>query len=430
MVRPKARNVTTSERREQELRVQLSKSFPELGASSGPRVEADPWEWSEGFGEYGDQVRLSRNRQRPELFDYQDELVSNILELIEGAGTGLISLPTGAGKTRTAVVAILEAMAKGVARRAIWLAPSQELVDQAFLTCADLWQGHGAAPDLVLSRGKAPPQDAVAIWVTTPQAIYAGGTRHGGLPWDLTVFDEAHQLGAPTFRQAVSQIAGKGASESEPSLLGLSATPGRVDPRETEDLVSLFRGRLLVSGRLKPNPVRVLQRRGILARVKPRRLTRNILDLGDESGRLVVAARACERLATLGRRILVFTQSVAGARVLAEVLSSRGVGAAAMDAGLNRRERQGRLKLFERGDVRVVTNQRLLAAGYDLPSITDVVITGRVGSPILFEQIVGRAARGPRVGGASVATVWDFDDHFAIHGLPQSYYRYREYDWG
>jgi DNA repair protein RadD len=77
----------------------------------------------------------------------------------------------------------------------------------------------------------------------------------------------------------------------------------------------------------------------------------------------------------------------------------------------------------------VLANQHLLAVGYDCPAVTDVVIQNKISSLILFEQIVGRAARGPLTGGSRVASVWEFEDHLALHGLPQSYYRYRDYDW-
>ena len=97
---------------------------------------------------------------------------------------------------------------------------------------------------------------------------------------------------------------------------------------------------------------------------------------------------------------------------------------------MNRDEvRLSRLRAFERGDLSVIVNKRLLATGYDCPTVRHVILATRIGSAILFEQIVGRATRGPLVGGHARSTVWEFDDHLAAHGLPQSYYRYSDYDW-
>jgi superfamily II DNA or RNA helicase len=244
---------------------------------------------------------------------------------------------------------------------------------------------------------------------------------------DLVVFDEAHRLGARTFRTAANALLET--REAPPALLGLSATPGRVDPEETEDLVSLFGGSLLKSDRLSPNPVRVLQKRGVLSKLSFKPLGKRPPPPEAEGKRIVVATRACRALEARGRKILVFAASVPGALVLAEALQSVGVSAAAVHSELTSTERKRAISNFAADKVRVLVNHRLLATGYDCPAVSDVVITSRISSPILFEQIVGRAARGPRTGGSPIGTIWEFDDNLGVHGLPQSYYRFRDFDW-
>jgi DNA repair protein RadD len=363
---------------------------------------------------------------RPTLFDYQADIVSQIADLQRGER--LIALPTGAGKTRTAVTAVLARTAHGGVRRAVWLAPTTELVEQAFDTTRDLWRDFGTLDRLLLTRKLDVPADWSGPTVTfsTPQAVHARVVRRrADFIFDLVVFDEAHQLGADTFRAAVASVRDLG----EVPLIGLSATPGRVDSRETEDLVQLFSGNLITSSLLDPNPVRTLQRRGVLARLEFRRLTKRPVNAGDEVRRLRIGLNACRTLVRNPSRVLVFTASIAGAIVLAEALRTFGVAAASVHSGLSRQDRVQRLADFARGDLDVVTNQRLLATGYDCPAITDLLLLSPVSSPILFEQMVGRAARGPLTGGARTATVWELDSHLEMHGLPQSYYRYRDYEW-
>jgi len=53
-------------------------------------------------------VSLVRNAERPSFFDYQADLMSRMVHLLQSSGTALLSLPTGAGKTRTAIAAVLE----------------------------------------------------------------------------------------------------------------------------------------------------------------------------------------------------------------------------------------------------------------------------------------------------------------------------------
>ncbi|MFP3881920.1 MAG: DEAD/DEAH box helicase [Actinomycetota bacterium] len=411
-------------RQAEKLRAELRSAFPDIDSNEATFdvTEKDPETWS-------DIIRLRRSALRPALFDYQTELAEAVVALT--TEEALVALPTGAGKTRTAVAATLGGIARRRFRRVAWLAPSVELVDQALDTFESLWLYQGDVDELVLSRIDTSDIDAPLVLVTTPQAIYARRRENRESQWDLIVFDEAHQLGARTFREAV-QILRESGSElqrRDVPLVGLSATPGRVDPRETEDLVSLFGGNLLRSRYLDPNPVKVLQRRGVLARLRFSLMTKSSIPLENEADRIRIAARATADFVSRGRRPLAFTATVPGAVVLAEALRSVGVRAGAAHSGLSRIERKEMIASFAKGDLDVLTNQRLLVTGYDCPAVSDVLILGRIGSAVMFEQIVGRAARGPLTGGSRTATIWDFDDHLSIHGLPQSYYRYRDYDW-
>jgi superfamily II DNA or RNA helicase len=148
-----------------------------------------------------------------------------------------------------------------------------------------------------------------------------------------------------------------------------------------------------------------------------------------EEGRIPEVVDLCIKLAERNRRVLVFSGSVAGAIVTASALRSCGVGSEAVYSELGTSERDSRISRFGSGEISVLVNQRLLATGYDCPAVSDVVIASKIGSPVLFEQIVGRGARGPKTGGGSRSTIWQFEDHLALHGLPQSYYRYRDFDW-
>lgn len=372
-------------------------------------------------------IRLERHALRPALFDYQRDLSEQVVALLEERRSGLLALPTGAGKTRTAVVGLLSAYVQSYVSRTVWLAPSIELVDQAAATFEAVWREFGRVGDLLLERGSDPPRADAAVWLATPQAVYAKSRRGRSLgDWDAVVFDEAHQLGARTYRAAVDRLRRSG-NGRRVGVLGLSATPGRISEDETEDLVDLFDGRLLRSRRLAPNPVVALQRRGVLARLKFEAL--EPVAPGDLVGRFLRIAEVAREVAGRGGRLLAFTSSVPEAIVLSEVISSAGLPALAVHSLYSGSARRAALDAFARGDVRGLVSQRLLATGFDAPGVTDLVLVTRIGSPILFEQIIGRAARGPRVGGSPTAVVWDFDDNLGVHGFPKSYYRYQEFDW-
>lgn len=372
-------------------------------------------------------VRLVRDKLRPKLFPYQSELSRAFVDLVNHRRDGLIALPTGAGKTRTAVNAILASLVDLEVRRVIWLAPSTELVDQAASTFSNLWVEFGSAPDIDVDRTLSSfSSGRNSVLFTTPQAIYSASKRGklNASGVQIVVFDEAHQLGARTFLDSVDAIR---AQSPDAVLVGLSATPGRVDPRETDELVDYFGGNLVVSPSLSPNPVKTLQRFGVLAQLKFRDVPKNKSD--NEATRITTTLKLLEKLHESGSRVMVFSESVAGAIVVAELARASSIPANAVYGELSEGERRRRIAQFGAGTVSVLTNQRLLATGYDCPAITDLVLIGKIGSPILFEQVIGRGARGPLTGGSRVTRIWQFDDHLKIHGLPNSYYRYVDFDW-
>ena len=387
-------------------------------------------------------LSLRRASMVPSLFDYQEDLVSQFSDLCTSKGksnVGLLTLPTGGGKTRTAIVALLRLITHQRVKRALWLAPTKELLSQAVETATASWHAYGEACDIELVRadlaGGFSEEMSAGICFATPQMLASRIKKREVPPADVVVFDEAHHVEAPVFRAALSQM--KDVSGS--TIIGLSATPGRSDEEETNRLVSFFDGNLLWSRLLKPNAVQVLQRRGILARLTFRDIPAprsSQLPKASISGRALALDlerfRSTVRLvkrASKKDRVLVFSASIRHAQALETVLQREGVSARTVSAYSTDDHRRETLSLFSQGAVSVVLNQSLLATGYDCPAVRHVVLTTRIGSPILFEQIVGRASRGPLVGGNARSDVWQFEDHLKIHGLPTSYYRYEDFDW-
>jgi len=368
---------------------------------------------------------LYRSTLRPSLFDYQLELAQKLLSVYESRGQALISLPTGAGKTRTAVYGVLEILKKNPSARIVWLAPTIELLDQAHDTLVSLWKDFGDVAELHVSRS-LPGFNFAGVWVSTPQAIHKIEDKALLGNWDLIVFDEAHQAVANTFKRSIVDL--RGAELRRAALVGLSATPGRTGDEATRALVDLFQDNLLISTKLGSHPVEFLQTRAILANLKFNLLS-NVDSAVDDFERLRVLHIKTSELVSSGRKCLIFTRSISDAKILTAALKAFGVSAEFVDGELPDSERQARLGRFATGETDVIVNQKLLTTGYDCPAVSDILIQHKISSSILFEQIVGRAARGPMTGGEHESRIWQFDDHLAIHGLPSSYYRYKDFEW-
>jgi superfamily II DNA or RNA helicase len=134
-------------------------------------------------------------------------------------GRGVVVLPTGAGKTHVAVLAI-----DATRRSTLVVAPTLDLVRQWY----DLLRATFAVPIGVVGGGD---HDVQPITVTTYDSAYLH-MEHLGARFGLLVFDECHHLPGPTYAL--------GARLSlAPYRLGLTATPERADGREAELVADL-----------------------------------------------------------------------------------------------------------------------------------------------------------------------------------------------
>ncbi len=129
-------------------------------------------------------------------------------------GRGVVVLPTGAGKTHVAVMAI-----DATRRSTLVVAPTLDLVRQWY----DLLRATFAIPVGVVGGGD---HDVQPITVTTYDSAYLH-MEHLGARFGLIVFDECHHLPGPTYALA-SRLA------VAPYRLGLTATPERTDGRDAE----------------------------------------------------------------------------------------------------------------------------------------------------------------------------------------------------
>lgn len=127
---------------------------------------------------------------------------------------GVVVLPTGAGKTHVAAMAIDEAR-----RSTLVVAPTLDLVRQWY----DLLRATFAIPVGVVGGGD---HDVQPITVTTYDSAYLH-MEHLGARFGLVVFDECHHLPGPTYALAARLCVA-------PFRLGLTATPERADGREAE----------------------------------------------------------------------------------------------------------------------------------------------------------------------------------------------------
>jgi superfamily II DNA or RNA helicase len=308
----------------------------------------------------------------PDLHDYQDEILEGLRELLgsrSGRRRAVVSLPTGGGKTRVAAEAVVKLVLNNSEKRtALWVAQTDELCEQAVQCFRQLWVNVGApGEDLRIVRlwggqsNPAPPEGNEAVVVVASIQTLNARLEVAHLSWlakpGVVVIDECHHAIAPSYSSLLRwldvQTGSESERETEPPVIGLSATPwrGRDDdesrrlaarfdrrwmPHDQEALYERLRRRGVLSAlhyspirynrqiSLTPEQVKYFDQYGEL----PDSLIEEIGNDPDRNERILECV-----LNSDASSILLFANSVKHAQYLAARLHLAGCSAAAVSGG-------------------------------------------------------------------------------------------------
>lgn len=380
------------------------------------------------------------------LFPHQRVAARKTISAMEGEPRRvLLHMPTGAGKTRTAMHVVCEHLRVNGPTMVCWLANSPELLEQAAEEFEKAWGSLGdrSLPVIRFWGARTPDfrdlrdgflvggfQKLHALFARDANELLRLGDRTS-----LTVADEAHQAIAPTYRTVIDTLANK---HPEGRLLGLSATPGRTwADIEQDAALSDFFGRKKVTLEVEgyPDAVEYLMADGYLARPEFRTLNYEagstlgqadiealstaldvpealLEELGRDEQRNLRIVTAVEDLTTRHRRIIVFAASVEHAHLIRAVLSAKGYEALVVTGEMEQGARERAIRRYKGSapEPIIMCNFGVLTTGFDAPKTSAAVIARLTRSLVLYSQMVGRATRGPRAGGnekAEILTVVD-----------------------
>ena len=418
----------------------------------------------------------------PELADFQKEVLQRCSNHLSTTGRCIMTLPTGAGKTRTAVELLLADFRNDSApQTCIWVAHTQELLEQAVESVRQVWSASANLPTLRIdrrfanhSRGDGADEEMLSsgldncqLVVTTPQRILNDLER-----WEtdrpelletwvenvsLVVIDEAHRAAAPQYKKLLNALL----KFTEIRLLGLTATPFRKEYLQglpelgTLELYDIFRNVAEPIATLGQDARQRLQERKVLAypHEKP-------IQTGEKLGGSLVSSGAVPTLheieamdQTLASdadhtqrrskvfmglldvakdptaRILYFGPSVEDAEVISFMLRSKGITAGFVSGTTRSSERRRLISQFRSGELQALCNCEVLTTGFDSPQVSHVVIARPTVSHVLFEQMVGRGLRGPAFGGTETCQVINFIDDMGKNAPALGYNAWRQV-WG
>ncbi|WP_094980735.1 DEAD/DEAH box helicase [Rhodococcus pyridinivorans] len=393
------------------------------------------------------------------LHDYQQAVSEKLTKLLVGSGPrrGIISLPTGAGKTRVAVQTIIQTIADGrldgedgeFTGPILWLADGEELCEQAIEAWSFLWRAVGRQDtQLVLSRlwSNYETQEelgGVQVVVATWQKVAKTAVDNPDFAWlsesPLVIIDEAHGALSPSYTR-ILEWTGRGTRERDRPLVGLTATPfrGRRDSDESKRLLRRFDDNLLDDGVFGgESPQLRLQREKVLARAKLEPLPGVSIELSPaelaEFREKYWMPKNAER--RLGRNeertrtiidsilskpsdwpIVVFATSVENAQTVATLLTLEGRPAASIDQDTSPEDRRSAIDRFKSGELKVLTNYAVLSQGFDAPMTRAVYIARPTTSEVRYQQMIGRGLRGPKNGGSEEVLIVNVLDNVVEFG--------------
>ena len=391
----------------------------------------------------------------PELHDFQRTIADKVRNMLGNGRVdtaerrAMISMPTGSGKTRVAVQAIVEAMRDdGFRGGVLWVAARDELCEQAVEAWRQVWSGIGAqAERLRISRmwgglERPRPTSYRHVVVATVQTLTARLSKYpreyGFLAsFKLIVFDEAHRSIAPSFTSVMQELGlTRFQKKHEPFLLGLTATPYRgINREETTRLVRRYGNRRLDAGAFASDEpeavIHELQQVGVLARADHNTIEGETLALDStelQRSYPWLSPSAEQRIAGSAERTrriveayeesvdrnwptLIYATSVEHAQTVAALLNRKGIPARAISGETEIATRRRVVEEFRNGGVRALVNYAVFREGFDAPKTRAIIVARPVYSPNLYFQMIGRGLRGPKNGGDKRCLILDVRDN-------------------
>jgi len=371
----------------------------------------------------------------------------------EGEKNGMLVMPTGSGKTFTAVKWLLnEGVGNGY--RIVWLVHRQELISQTyrtFLEQAPCLTQYGIKKIRIIPVSGA---DASIVYarrgdinvVSINSIANKNGYRHiegllgtNGKKKLIVVIDEAHHAASPSYQKVLKRI---NLLSPNRILLGLTATPVRTQSADLHRLQNTFNvkeNKLNNYGTRNGYAYEITLKEMIVAGVlsKPKYIRRETNIIGDVEFDMTEADEAFfERFGELSETMKLNVARSSGRNkiILQEYLDHKDQYGKTLifavnqlhcktlqkefsDAGIkceycisDEPGAQEVIRRFKNNEFDVLINVMILTEGSDVPDIQTVFLTRQTNSDSLLMQMIGRGLRGPRAGGTEEAFIVSFHD--------------------
>lgn len=402
-------------------------------------------------------VDKSKPDSRSLIMPHQQEAVDAMTEYYSleqdlPGRSGVVVMPTGSGKTYTAVTWLLK---QGIANgyRVVWLVHRQELVEQTwkeFRKQAPLLKG------TPIKKFRALPVSGAHFHMSTAYnsdvyvcSIASIANKFGyrfiermlgaaGKRKVIVVVDEAHHAVAANYQKVLNRV-----KSLNPNmvLLGLTATPVRMNEYEQQRLLRLFnvdRNIAMQKGRhgyVYEVTLKQLLKSGFLAKPHYEKIDTQIIGeieyecspedksfferfnelsekLKDQIARSsvrneLILKRYLDNKERYGKT-LIFAVNQMHAETLCTEFKKADISCDYVVS--SRPESQAIIQDYKDNKFQVLINVQMMTEGSDVPDIKTVFLTRETNSDSLLMQMIGRGLRGVKAGGTDIAYIVAFHD--------------------
>lgn len=375
------------------------------------------------------------------LYDFQQDAVNKMREhfLKKDAASGLLIMPTGSGKSRTATYFLIrEMISRGY--QILWIAHRYMLLDQA-ADCFYNFAGLAKIENPVIKNYriscisgehlsiKSANKDEIVIASINSICRSKEHLRRILGKKVMIVVDEAHHTFAPTYQEVIRYIR---KTKPDTKLLGLTATPVRGNEKDSKSLLQLYDNHIVYD-----IPMGELITKGILAdpkfiRIETEEDFEPIISIDEEKmikryGELpeslvnkiassntrnaIIIKEYLDHKADYGKT-LIFAMNVLHCRFLYEELSKHHIKCGHIYSG-----KEGNATIindFKENRIDVLINVNIMTEGTDVPDIQTIFLTRPTQSEGLLMQMIGRGMRGIQAKGTESVNIVDFHDKWHI----------------
>lgn len=354
---------------------------------------------------------------------HQKEAKKKIFEAWDKYDSVMLQMPTGTGKTYlfTSLINDLLCHYKSVHKEIniLVVAHRTELLDQISSTLSRFGIAHG------FIQGAREQQLWKRVQVGSIMSLlteknYNNVSRQ---KFDYIIVDEAHHSLANTYVKLFKMF-------PEAKKLGVTATPWRLNH---ESFLSLYQ-HLIVSPQVSWFINNELLSDFDYVSIKPNSEIQRLVDNSEvsQTGDFANADldntfnnqrirsklyESYEKFAK-GRRGIIYAINKRHAAKIAELYSSRGVEAVAIDCDTPKEMRQDLIRSFKEGKIQVLVNVDIFTEGFDCPSVSFIQLARPTKSLALYIQQVGRGLR--IVEGKEKTIIIDNVGLYNYFGLPDA----------